>query len=150
MNKSVAIAIGLACFVSPARTQSSDWSLTGTVGVVSNYRFRGFSLPDERPALQAGLTASRASGVYGDDFVSTIDEYGSGPDGEGAEVEVTGTLDWAGQFGGFDVDVAAAAYRYPDGDDVNYVEFPLEIGRPNESFAWTIGVAIAPAQTALG
>lgn len=150
MNKSVAIAIGLACFVSPAWAQSSDWSLTGTAGVVSDYRFRGFSLSDERPALQAGLTAGHASGVYGDVFVSTIDEYGFGPDGDGAEVEVTGALGWAGQLGGFDVDVAAAAYRYPDGDDVNYVEFPLQMGRAYETLAWAVGVAIAPAQAALG
>ena len=150
MNKSIFVALGLSCFAFPAWAQTADWSLTGTVGVVSDYRFRGYSLSDERPAFQAWLTAGHASGFYGDVFVSTIDEYGVGLDGDGAEVEITGTLGWAGQVSGFDVDVAASAYRYPDGDDVNYVEFPLQIGRTYESLGWAIGVALAPAQATLG
>ena len=149
MNKSIFVALGLVWFACPAWAQTSDWSLTGTVGVVSDYRYRGYSLSDERPALQGGLTASHASGFYGDVFVSTIDEYGVGLDGDGAEVEITGMLGWAGQVGGFDVDVAASAYRYPDGDDVNYVEFPLQIGRTYEALGWAIGVALAPAQASL-
>ena len=150
MNKSIFVALGLSCFALPAWAQTADWSLTGKVGVVSDYRFRGYSLSDERPAFQAGLTAGHAFGFYGDVFVSTIDEYGVGLDGDGAEVEITGTLGWAGQVGSFDVDVAASAYRYPDGEDVNYVEFPLQIGRTYESLGWAIGVALAPAQAALG
>ena len=150
MNTSILVALGLACFACPAWAQTADWSLTGTVGVVSDYRYRGYSLSDERPALQGGLTASHASGFYGDVFVSTIDEYGVGLDGDGPEVEITGMLGWAGQMGGFDVDVTASTYRYPDGDDVNYVEFPLQIGRTYEALSWAIGVALAPAQAALG
>ncbi|CAL1692928.1 hypothetical protein MMB232_03111 [Brevundimonas subvibrioides] len=150
MKKSIFVVLGVLCFACPAWAQTSDWSLTGTVGIVSDYRYRGYSLSDERPALQGGLTASHASGFYGDAFVSTIDEYGVGLDGDGAEVEITGTLGWAGQVSGFDVDVAASAYRYPDGDDVNYVEFPVQIGRTYELLGWAIGVALAPAQAALG
>lgn len=150
MRKSVLVALALASVAYPAWAQTSDWSVTGTVGVVSDYRYRGYSLSDERPAAQGGLTASHTSGVYGDIFVSTIGEYGVGLDGDGAEVEITTTLGWAGQVGGFDVAVAAAAYRYPDGDDVNYVEIPLQIGRTYDSFGWAIGAAFAPAQTALG
>ena len=153
MSKSVFVALGLVCLAwpaCPAWAQTSDWSLTGTAGVVSDYRYRGYSLSDEQPAVQGGLTAGHASGFYGDVFVSTIDEYGVGLDGDGAEVEVTATLGWAGQVEGFEIDVAAAAYRYPDGDDVNYVEFPLQIGRTDEAVGWAVGVAFAPAQTALG
>ena len=150
MNKSIIVALGLAGLACPAWAQTSDWSLTGTVGVVSDYRYRGYSLSDERPALQGGLTASHASGFYGDVFVATIDEYGVGLDGDGAQVEITGTLGWAGAVDGFDIDVAASTYRYPDGDDVNYVEFPVQIGRTYESLGWSVGLVFAPAQAALG
>lgn len=150
MKTSILFALSLVGIASPAWAQTSDWSLSGTAGVVSDYRYRGYSLSGERPALQSGLTADHASGVYGDVFVSTIDEYGLGSDGDGADVEITGTLGWAGQVGGFDVDVAAAAYRYPDGDDVNYVEFPLQLGRTHGALTWVIGAAFAPAQSALG
>ena len=54
---------------------------------------------------------------------------------------------WAGQVGGFDV--AASAYRYPSGDNVNYVAFPLQIGRSYASLGWAVGVALVPAQAAL-
>ncbi|MGV9010005.1 TorF family putative porin [Brevundimonas sp.] len=150
MKTSILVALGLVGIACPAWAQSSDWSVSGTAGVVSDYRYRGYSLSGERPAFQGGLTAGHASGLYGDVFVSTIDEYGVGSDGDGADVEITGTLGWAGQVGGFDVDVAAAAYRYPDGDDVNYVEFPLQLGRTHGAVTWAIGAAFAPAQSALG
>lgn len=150
MNRSVFLALGLACLACPAWAQTSDWSVTGAVGVVSDYRYRGYSLSDGKPAAQGGLTASHTSGFYGDVFVSTVAEYGIGADGDGAELEVTATLGWAGQVWGFDMDVAAAAYQYPDGDDVNYVEFPLQLGQTHEAVSWAVGVAFAPAQTALG
>jgi len=150
MNISILAALGVVAFASPSWAQSSDWSLSGTAGVVSDYRYRGYSLSGEQPALQGGLTAGHASGVYGDVLLSTIDEYGVGSDDDGADVEITGTLGWAGQLGGFDVDVAAAAYRYPDGEGVNYIEFPLQLGRTHGALTWIVGAAFAPAQSALG
>lgn len=148
MIKAILVSIFLLAPVSPALAQS-PWSLDGTVGVVSDYRYRGYSLSDGNPALQAGLTLSHGSGFYGDVFMSSIDEYGIGDDGDGAQVEVTGSLGWAGMLGDFDVEVAVSAYRYPDGDDVNYFEAPVQIGQTVGSLTWTVGVAYAPAQYAL-
>lgn len=150
MKRSILAALGLASLACPTGAQTPDWSVTGAVGVVSDYRYRGYSLSDQKPAVQGGLTAAHASGVYGDVFVSTVAEYGIGADGDGAELEVSGMLGWAGQVRGLDLDVAAAAYRYPDGDDVNYVEFPLQLGQTHEAVSWAVGLAFAPAQTALG
>ncbi len=149
MFKALLPVIALIAVAAPAHGQSS-WTLNGSVGAVSDYRFRGVSLSDERPALQAGLTASHASGFYGDVFVSTIDEYGIGADGDGAEVEITGSLGWAGEVAGFAVDAAVSSYRYPDGDDVNYVEIPLEVSRAIADLTLSAGVAYAPSQEALG
>jgi uncharacterized protein (TIGR02001 family) len=134
----------------PALAQTPDWTVEGTAGVVSDYRYRGYSLSDDQPALQAGLTATHESGLYADLYVSTIAEYGVGGDGDGARIEVTGTMGWAGSLAGFDLDAAVAAYRYPDGDDVDYLEFPLQAGRTVGAVTWTLGVAYAPAQAALG
>lgn len=150
MTKSIVVALSLAGFACPAWAQTSDWSMSGSLGVVSDYRYRGYSLSGQQPALQGGLTAGHASGFYGDIFVSTIEEYGVGSDGDGADLEITGTLGWAGEAGGFDVDVAVAAYQYPDGDDVNYIEFPLQFGGNYAALGWAVGVVFAPAQAALG
>lgn len=144
-----AVAAGAA----PALAQTADptWSLSGTAGVVSDYRYRGYSLSNEDPALQGGLTLSHASGVYGDVYVSTIDEYGVGDDGDGAEVETTFTLGWATEAVGFTFDVAVSAYAYPDGTDVSYYEIPVQVGRAVGPLDLTLGAAWAPGgQTALG
>lgn len=148
MIKAILVSIALLMPASPVLGQS-PWAVDGTVGLVSDYRYRGYSLSDGDPALQAGLTLSHSSGFYGDVFASSIDEYGIGDDGDGADVEVTGSFGWAGMLGDFDLDAAVSAYRYPDGDGVNYFEAPVQIGQTVGAFTWTVGVAYAPAQDAL-
>ncbi len=54
--------------VAPAAAQ---WS--GSVAVVSDYRFRGETLSDEKPAVQAALAYDHVSGWYGGVFGSTVD-----------------------------------------------------------------------------
>ena len=46
--------------------------LSGTVSVVSDYRFRGVSLSEARPALQATLAVDEPGGWYGGIFASTV------------------------------------------------------------------------------
>src|SRR5512144_2988221 len=46
--------------------------LSGTVAVVSDYRYRGSSFSDDKPAAQLGLTYDDASGFYAGLFASTI------------------------------------------------------------------------------
>lgn len=123
---------------------SAEWTVSGAAGVVSDYRYRGYSLSDGRPAAQAGLTASHSSGVYGDVYVSTIEEYGLGDDGEGAHIEATFSLGWAGAIAGFDIDTAVSAYRYPGGTDVSYFEIPVQAGRTMGALTATVGASWAP------
>jgi len=149
MIRTALVSLLLFSAASPTVAQSA-WSVEGVAGVVSDYRFRGYSLSDEAPALQAGLTLGHSSGFYGDVFVSSIDEYGIGNDGDGADAEITGSIGWAGVLAGFDVDAAVTAYQYPDGDDVNYLEAPVQIGQTVRDVTWTLGFAYAPAQTPLG
>jgi uncharacterized protein (TIGR02001 family) len=147
----ILIAILLAQSAQAQEAPDPSWTLVGTVGVLSDYRYRGYSLSDEQPALQAGMTLGHASGVYGDVYVSTIDEYGVGGDGDGAHVEATLTLGWAGSVRDFDVDVGLAAYQYPDGSDVSYYELPVQVGQTRGPLTWTLGAAWAPeGQAALG
>ncbi len=51
----------------------SPWSVSGTVGVTSNYMFRGISQSDGEPALQAGVTVAHESGFYAGFWGSNID-----------------------------------------------------------------------------
>lgn len=45
---------------------------SGSISVVSDYRWRGFSLSDRRPAVQATLAVDHPSGAYAGAFVSSV------------------------------------------------------------------------------
>lgn len=145
----IATAVVLMGVASPALAQSA-WSVEGVAGVVSDYRYRGYSLSDQQPALQAGLTARHRSGFYGDVYASTMDEYGLDTNEDGAHVELTGSVGWAGDIRGIEVDVAVSRFVYPGGEDVDYAEIPVQIGRTIGDVAWALGAAYAPSQSALG
>ena len=143
-------AAALLAMPGAVEAQDPEWTVEGRVGVVSDYRDRGYTLSGEEPALQGEVTLGHASGFYTGVWGSSIEEYGVGPDGDGAEVEVTLYAGWAGVVGGFDVDVGVWQNLYPDGDEVNYVEFPLQVGRTIGAATFTTGVVWAPSQTGTG
>lgn len=145
---SPAAAALLASILSNA-TMAAPVDLDASLTAVSDYRFRGLSLSDRKPALQADLTVSHESGLYGDVFASTIDEYGQDAVGKGATVELDYTLGWAFTAAGLDVDLAASAYTYPGGVDVSYVELPVQVSKTIGPWAGSAGFAYAPRQHAL-
>lgn len=133
----------------PALAQDPSWTWSGQATIVSDYRDRGYTLSDEKPALQGEINVVHTSGFYGGLWGSIIEDYGIGPDGDGAQVELTLYAGWYGVVAGWDVDVGVWDNRYPDGTDVDFVEFPVQIGRSIGPAAWTLGVIYAPAQTGL-
>lgn len=137
-----------ALLTAPAFAQEAGpWSVEGRVGVVSDYRDRGYSLSARAPVLQGEATVSHSSGLYTGVWGSGIEEYGVGLDGDGATVEITLYAGWAGSAAGFDIDLGVWQNVYPDGDGVNYVEFPLQAGRTVGDATFSVGLVWAPAQT---
>lgn len=130
--------------------QEPEWTVGGTLGVVSDYRDRGYTLSDGEPVVQADVTVAHASGLYAGVWASGIDEYGVGPDGDGAEVEITVYGGRAWDVAGFEIDLGIWANVYPDGDAVNYVEFPVQIGRAVGATTLSAGAVWAPSQTGTG
>jgi uncharacterized protein (TIGR02001 family) len=147
------VICGLVMLAAPAMAMAAEptgWSVDGELGIVSDYRFRGLSLSDKDPAVQAGVTGSSANGLYASVWGSTIDEYGAGADGKGATLEVDYTLGWAFEVSGVSVDAAVSRYTYPGGEDVAYFELPVSVSRDWNDWAATLGAAYAPSQKALG
>lgn len=130
--------------------EEPSWSYSGSLGVTSDYRDRGVSLSGEEIALQGQITATHVSGVYGDLSVSQVDEYGAGPDGNGADVELSWTAGWAGTRWGLDWNVGVTANQYPESTDASYWEIPVQVGRTDGSWNWTVGVNYTPPQSNLG
>jgi uncharacterized protein (TIGR02001 family) len=115
-----------------AQEQKPAWHLSAEVGIVSDYRFRGISLSDRDPALQAGLTLDHSSGAYAAIWGSLIDETPGG-----AETEIDFILGYAAEVApGLTLDAAGTYYEYPSDPDINYFE-------ATSSLSYTIGSATA-------
>lgn len=99
--------------------------LSANIGVVSDYRFRGFSYTDEKPALQGSLDWTHDSGVYLGTWASNVDF----PD---ADVEVDLYGGYAFDYGAYNIDVGAIGYYFPgaaDSRDYDYYEGKLAVSR---------------------
>jgi uncharacterized protein (TIGR02001 family) len=139
-----AIAVLFSFYAAPVAAESGI-SLSGELGLVSDYRFRGLSLSDRGPALQGGLTVEHASGAYAGIWSSTIEES----DG-GANAEVDFYAGYAAELpGGFTVDVLLNYYSYPSDGALNYAEAMATFSRTVGTATPKLGLAWAPAQGAL-
>ncbi len=84
-------------------------SVTGNLGLFSDYRFRGISQTDRKPALQGGFDLSHSSGLYLGNWNSNIDSalY----NGSNLEMDLYGG--YKTEFGGVGIDLGAIYYYYP-------------------------------------
>jgi uncharacterized protein (TIGR02001 family) len=103
-----------------AAAQDSPWTITGTVGLTSNYMFRGISQTFNDPALFGSATFAHSSGFYAGFWGSSIDF------GDDADFELDGFIGYGGALGEtttFDVNITYYGYpAAPDGTDYDYVE----------------------------
>jgi len=102
--------VGLLSFADSGRAQ-----LSGTVSVVSDYRYRGISLSDNEPAVQVGVNYDDATGWYAGAFASTVKS--AAYDTRGVHVISFAGYAWRMASGwsldaGADYSVVAASPRY--------------------------------------
>jgi uncharacterized protein (TIGR02001 family) len=135
MKKSLlALPLALAsCFGSLAHAADgtdlgSGFSLSGNGTIVNDYRFRGYSQTDFRPAAQLGLDLTHSSGFYLGNWNSNVSS--SLYNGGNLEMDFYGG--WRGDIGhGFSLDVGALHYYYPGSDSPkggNYNNTDLYVG----------------------
>src|SRR5262249_16066392 len=92
-----------------ASAPAPDWTITGNATLVTDYRFRGISQTNKRPAFPGGFDIGHKSGFYVGNWNSNVDSglY------NGANIE----MDFYGGFkattGDFSWDVGALYYYYP-------------------------------------
>ncbi|MFT3800480.1 MAG: TorF family putative porin [Burkholderiaceae bacterium] len=107
-------ALGAAAPVAAADTSP----VVGNVGFASEYRFRGLSQSDFKPAVSAGLDYAHESGLYLGTWASSISWLSdAGVGGSSIEWDVYGG--YKGSAGPISYDVGGLYYyypgRYPDG-----------------------------------
>lgn len=99
----------------PAATPAAtpDYTLSGNLGLVSDYRFRGISQGWRLPAVQGGVDYVHQSGAYLGGWVSSV-SGNSYNNGAGLELDLYGGYKFtplAGQA--LTLDVGVLAYVYP-------------------------------------
>jgi len=114
--KRLVLAALTALSLSPAFAQTaaaepeSPWAFSANLGLFSDYRFRGISQTDKKPALQGGFDVSHSSGLYIGNWDSNVDSAMY----NGANLEMDFYGGWKKSFdNGFGIDLGAIYYYYP-------------------------------------
>lgn len=115
-------------------------SISYNAAIVSDYRFRGISYTNRKPAVQGGADVSFASGWFAGTWLSSIANYG----GAHAEVDLYGG--YAGDIGGWKYSATVLGYVYPNGRDTDYVELQSTLARTLGPVTTTLTVAYTPDQ----
>ena len=142
----------LATLALPAAAQDEEppkaVTVSGSVGLVSDYRFRGVSQSDKQLAVQGGLTIAHESGVYIGTWGSNLAGWGTFG---GANMELDLIAGYKKTFDDITVDVGATWYMYPGGfDNTDFIEPYVKVSGTFGPASLTAGVAYAPKQEALG
>ena len=128
---------------------ASPVTVSGSVGLVSDYRFRGVSQSDKAMAVQGGITATHESGAYVGTWASNLAGWGTFG-GAGIELDL---------FAGYAIplnesttlDVGLTWYMYPSGaDETDFAEPYVKLSSQLGPVKGLLGVAYAPKQQALG
>lgn len=137
---------------SPALAQTEEskaFTVSGSVALVSDYRFRGVSQTDKEMAIQGGITVGHESGFYVGTWASNLSGWGTFG-GSNMELDI---------FGGYKVELADGValdtglnwYMYPGGaDETDFGELYAKLSTTVGPVSLLGGVAYAPKQQALG
>lgn len=143
---------GCALAATPAMADEtdppSDVTVTGSVALVTDYRFRGLSLSGGDFAVQGSVNVNHSSGFYAGAWASSLEDspvYGN------AELDVY--AGWTGEVAsGVTADVGLLYYVYPNGKvgDANVFEPYASISGTLGPATAKVGVAYAWKQSSLG
>jgi uncharacterized protein (TIGR02001 family) len=110
-HSSALAVLALATLPAVAQTPAPepDFTFTGNAGLFSDYRFRGVSQTNGKPAFQGGFDFAHKSGFYLGNWNSNVDAgmY------NGANLEMDFYGGFKGSVDSFSYDVGALYYYYP-------------------------------------
>lgn len=149
--KKIVFALAALAVATPAVAQEEGkgpLSVSGSVGLVSDYRFRGVSQTDKEMAVQGGLTVSHESGFYVGTWASNLSGWGTFG---GSNMELDLYAGYTMPVGAATLDVGLTWYMYPGGaDTTDFAEPYVKLSTTAGPVGLLAGVAYAPKQKALG
>ena len=118
--KKTLLAVTLAALTSGAATTAlaadpkapePDFTISGNFGLVSDYRFRGVSQTNEKPAAQGGFDFTHKSGIYLGTWASNVSQWANA--GGSMEIDIYGGFRGTLPAGEIGYDVGLIEYTYP-------------------------------------
>lgn len=113
--KSLILALtALSAGIAGAEEAKDNYTLTGTVGLASEYLYRGIAQTNHKPAVQGGFDFGHPSGVYAGVWgsnISWLSDAGAGRVSAPVELDLYGGYKAA--LGDLSYDVGGLYYYYP-------------------------------------
>lgn len=123
-------------------------TVSGSVAIASDYRFRGVSQTNNEMTVQGGVTVSHDSGFYVGTWAANLSGWGTFG---GANMELDLIGGYKADLGGATLDVGATWYMYPGGaDKTDFAEPYVKVSGTVGPVNLLVGAAYAPEQEALG
>ena len=117
---------------------AADWS--AEIGLVSDYRYRGLSLSNGKPAVQGTLSVEHDSGAYAELWASSLT-------GGASRAEIDATAGYALSLTEtLSLDVSATYYAYPDASEANALEITGMLEAGTGPVTASFGLSVAPPQ----
>ena len=148
------LGLALALSATPAMAQDAEApavTVSGSVAVVSDYRFRGITQTDKDFAVQAGVTVSHESGLYAGVWGSSVDEYIAA----GSDQEIDLIVGYKKTFGATTLDVGGLYYYYPGsskitpGTNSDFLELYTSLSQTIGPVSAKLAAFYSPKQAAL-
>jgi uncharacterized protein (TIGR02001 family) len=170
--KKTLLAVTLAALTSGAATTAlaadpkapaPDFEISGNFGLFSDYRFRGISQTNTKPAVQGGFDLAHKSGVYVGTWASNVSQWANA----GGSMEIDFYGGYATELPmGVGMDIGHIWYQYPDNTAGNktrewYLGLSYDllsykfsrsttnwfgIGQSKGSYYHSLGLEIAPVE----
>ncbi len=128
VSRSLVLAACMACL--PALAENSPHTLSGNIGLTSDYVFRGITQTQHDPAISGGVDYSHASGFYAGAWLSNqkwVETYGTAAAGDAYKTDSNLELDlyggYKGAMGDVGYDLGLIHYYYP-GDKIAGIATP--------------------------
>jgi uncharacterized protein (TIGR02001 family) len=137
----------IPAFAQEEEAASGPISITGSITAVTDYRFRGVSLSDKKPAIQPTININHESGFYVGTWASNLSDT---PTYDQAEIDLYAgfTKELAS---GTTLDAAVVYYYYPKGSgDSDYFEPYISLAHTIGPVTAKAGAHWAPSQNATG
>ena len=101
--------------ITVAEENKSAFSVSGNVGLYSDYIFRGYTQTKNDPALQGGFDIEHESGAYAGVWASNVNWTTEGEYMDDNSMEIDGYFGFAGSLGetGIGYDVGILKFYYP-------------------------------------